>query len=90
MVMSMLLVSGTDGQNTRDLCLDFKTNRITCFINDATWKHRQAHNSISVSSNGQEEKDTQHTLDAQTIYPNFQGEQTFESLVKPMQLLHAV
>lgn len=35
-------------------------------------------------------KDTQHTLDAQTIYPNFQGEQTFESLVKPMQLLHAV
>ena len=26
----------------------------------------------------------------QTIYPNFQGEQIFESLVKPMQLLYAV
>lgn len=26
----------------------------------------------------------------QTIYPNFQGKQIFESLVKPMQLLYAV
>lgn len=29
-------------------------------------------------------------MDAQKIYPDFKGEQTFGSLVKPMQLLYAV
>lgn len=47
----------------------------------------------SISSNSREEKvhvyrDT-HWVQ-QTIYPNFQGEQIVESLVKPTQLLYAV
>lgn len=95
MVMSMLLVSGTDGQNTRDICLDFKTNRITCFINSATWKHRQKHMILSPSPVTDRKKKTVHIYKdthwtQQTIYPNFQGEQIFESLVKPLQLLYAV
>lgn len=95
MVMSMLLVAGTDGQNTRDICLDFKTNRVTSLINNATWKHRQKHIILSPSPVTHRKKKTVHVYKdthwvQQTIYPNFQGERIVESLVKPTQLLYAV
>lgn len=75
-VMSVLVVSATDGHKTRDSCLHFKTDGITCFIKNATWKHRQNHMLLLPSPVTDRKKRLcvyRHALDATNNWPSLSG-----------------